>query len=606
MKIGPWLGSLIVPLALLGACGKGGPLTSFQTATDQCLALGKGSLCGTHDESAGVYAYKGIRYATADTWQAPTLVTEYANQTPATDDGDICPQFKKADLGLKKTKAEQILVGNPDCLFLNVWTQSPPTPAPAPTKPVMVFIHGGAFVFGSGSDPTYDGTHFAADQDVVLVTLNYRLGALGFPPSPNADQRNLGLKDQVAALQWVQQNISAFGGDPSRVTIFGESAGAMSVGFHVYSMTASDTLFQAAIMESNPLGYIYPDETNLPDMTKQFAGCLDGNCKSTSSSWPTVAPEWSTIMEAQESYSGSISSLNRLAGLGLSGALPFTPAVDKDYVTDQPLTGFTSGSGKKPMLFGFNRDEGVLFAGLFSTPTNVLGFLGTASYTKFGLNCSGFHKTVAYPERNGYWCLMGNLFENANEIDGFTDKNEQPPFSPATVQTFTNLDGSYSAMANAITASSFLCPNMNGASATATVPAWAYVLEQNIPMATQPNTPACDPAQGATAPCHEAELPFVFNNFDGPVSTEVETLAKTMNTAWANFAKTPSAPPLSGSGSPTWPAWSTTQSEAMMAFGPNGAVTAGASDPLYKESYCSQWAKTPPVLKASRAFSFGQ
>src|SRR5436305_4013978 len=118
-----------------------------------------------------------------------------------------------------------------DALFLNVWT-----PALDATRPVMVWIHGGAFQFGAGSTPWYDGTKFAAHGDVVLVTINYRLGPFGFlylaeccDDPALAPSGNLGLLDQVAALEWVHECIAGFGGDPDNVTIFGESAGAGSV-----------------------------------------------------------------------------------------------------------------------------------------------------------------------------------------------------------------------------------------------------------------------------------------------------------------------------------------------------------------------------------------
>ena len=124
----------------------------------------------------------------------------------------------------------------------------------------MLFIHGGAFVKGLGSSPLYDGSAFAA-RGAVVVTFNYRLGALGFL-SANALGSgeiggNFGLMDQQAAMAWVQRNIAPFGGDPKRVTLFGESAGAMSVGLHTFDIPSSGALFAAALMESNPLGIDY-------------------------------------------------------------------------------------------------------------------------------------------------------------------------------------------------------------------------------------------------------------------------------------------------------------------------------------------------------------
>ncbi|KAG5914994.1 hypothetical protein E4U42_000189, partial [Claviceps africana] len=147
-----------------------------------------------------------------------------------------------------------------DCLFLNVFSPGP-APVASQGKAVMVWFYGGSFKIGSGALPAYDGTEFASRQDVVVVTFNYRLGIFGFPGAPQLDpeQRNLGFLDQRLALDWVQRNIASFGGDPRRVTIFGESAGAGSVDCLVTApptgpSTASDPApappFAAAIMQS--------------------------------------------------------------------------------------------------------------------------------------------------------------------------------------------------------------------------------------------------------------------------------------------------------------------------------------------------------------------
>ena len=135
-----------------------------------------------------------------------------------------------------------------DCLFLNIWSPG----ADGKKRPVMVWIHGGAFLFGSGSTPWYDGTQFAKHGDVVVVTINYRLNVFGFLHLADlfgedyAVSGNCGILDQIAALRWVQENIEAFGGDPKQVTIFGESAGAASVGT-LLAMPEARGLFQNEI-----------------------------------------------------------------------------------------------------------------------------------------------------------------------------------------------------------------------------------------------------------------------------------------------------------------------------------------------------------------------
>ena len=197
-----------------------------------------------------LYAYRGIPYAQppvgALRWAAPQPLPAWTSPRSATAFGAICPQD-----GTATGDSE-------DCLFLNVWT---PQAAVQRGKrlPVMVFFHGGAFVYGAGSLPAYDGSYLAASGNVVVVTLNYRLGALGFLSVPELGLTgNYGILDQRLALRWVARNIRAFGGDPDKVTLFGQSAGAMSVGLHLFSIPDGRKLFRAAIMESNPLALPYP------------------------------------------------------------------------------------------------------------------------------------------------------------------------------------------------------------------------------------------------------------------------------------------------------------------------------------------------------------
>ncbi|XP_047503726.1 bile salt-activated lipase-like [Pieris napi] len=183
------------------------------------------------------YLYTGIPYATATRFRAPGPPPKWEGTLRAVNDIEVCPQV---------SIVTGSVVGSEDCLKLNVYV---PTMTVMRPRAVMVFIHGGAFLVGSGGRFIY-GPEFLMKKDVILVTFNYRLGALGFTclgieEAPG----NAGLKDQIAALKWVRDNIGAFGGDPDNVTVFGESAGATSASLLMASTTASG-LFKRAILQS--------------------------------------------------------------------------------------------------------------------------------------------------------------------------------------------------------------------------------------------------------------------------------------------------------------------------------------------------------------------
>jgi para-nitrobenzyl esterase len=204
------------------------------------------------NEVDGVRSYKGIPFAAPPTgdlrWKAPQPLVPWQGVRECTSFGPQCPQAPYPEGSMFYSPPQK---QSEDCLYLNVWT----TAKANEKRPVMVWIHGGALTRGAGSTRSYDGTAFAK-KGVVLVTINYRLGPLGYLAHPELTAEssqhssgNYGVLDQIAALKWVKKNINAFGGDPNRVTIFGESAGSWSVNVLVGTPLAKG-LFQRAIGES--------------------------------------------------------------------------------------------------------------------------------------------------------------------------------------------------------------------------------------------------------------------------------------------------------------------------------------------------------------------
>ncbi len=287
--------------------------------------------------------FAGIPYAAPPVgplrWQPPAPAVAWPGVRDATRFGPRCLQ-DDSDLELGRQTDE-------DCLSLNVWTPRPSNEL----RPVMVWIHGGAFVNGSGG--IYDARWLAGRGDIVVVTLNYRLGALGFLAHPALGPAgavgNYGLQDQQAALRWVRDNIAGFGGDPDEVTIAGESAGGMSVCDHLVA-PGSAGLFRAAIMQSAPCQaqLALPDAERISVDYARDAGCGD----------PATAAECLRALPADKLRKPVWYA--RFGDDTLSGPITGTAVLPVD-----PMTAFGSGGAAKvPMMIGSNHDEFTLFVAL--------------------------------------------------------------------------------------------------------------------------------------------------------------------------------------------------------------------------------------------------
>lgn len=288
--------------------------------------------------------FAGIPYAAPPVgplrWQPPQPVAPWPGVRDATKVGPRCLQDEGSDLEMGRQTDE-------DCLTLNVWTP-PPTEEP---RPVMVWIHGGAFINGNGG--MYDSRWFVDRGDIIVVTLNYRLGALGFLAHPALGPQgavgNYGLADQQAALRWVHENIAAFGGDPDKVTLAGESAGGMSVCDHLVA-PESKGLFRAAIIQSGPCQaqLPLPEAERISEDYARDAGCGDpatvAACLRALPDHKLRKPVW----------------YDRIGEDTLSGPVYGTTVLPED-----PMVAIREGrAADVPVLIGSNRDEFTLFVAL--------------------------------------------------------------------------------------------------------------------------------------------------------------------------------------------------------------------------------------------------
>jgi para-nitrobenzyl esterase len=237
-----------------------------------------------------------------------------------------------------------------DCLTLDITTPG----ADGARRPVLVWIHGGAFVMGAGSAIVYRGAPLARRGDVVVVTINYRLGALGFlalgdVAPAGGFEANLGLRDQLAALRWVGENIAAFGGDPENVTVFGESAGGMSVGA-LLGAAGAKGLFARAIAQSGA-AHNTSSREGAARVAHTFLEALD------------VAPSEAERLRELPVPALLDAQFKTVMKLGLThGGLPFQPSVDGDVLTEHPLDAVAAGRASGvPLLLGTNRDEWNMF-----------------------------------------------------------------------------------------------------------------------------------------------------------------------------------------------------------------------------------------------------
>ncbi|MCA9494665.1 MAG: carboxylesterase family protein, partial [Myxococcales bacterium] len=358
---------MLVVSILASAAAQGLPagLTAVQAPT--------GPVVGTTD--GAVRAFLGIPYAEppvgALRFRPPVPASPWAAPLDARSYGRQCPQIGGG-----------AAIGDEDCLVLNVWS-----PEGAVDRPVMVFVHGGSFTSGSGSVDTYEGTNLAANGDAVIVTINYRLGALGFLvtdalEAESSDGRvgNVGIQDQVMALEWVRENIAAFGGDPDNVTVFGESAGGISTCI-LATIPAAEDVMDKAILES-AAGCHHLGSVDGPGAVGGNAAPLDYGADMVDALGCTDAPDLLDCLQAApvEDFLDLVTATSLLSD-AMNARFP-APWVDGTFVPEQPGARFASGDVDLPMIVGTTADEATMFLGTqapltwFGVDDQVEAFVG--------------------------------------------------------------------------------------------------------------------------------------------------------------------------------------------------------------------------------------
>lgn len=459
----------------------------------------------------GIVVFKSVPYAAPPVgslrFAAPVKPVPWDGVRDAVETGPTAPFNvpKEADIDSKPVFADGWRKGD-DYLTANVWT---PTPEQK-QLPVMVFIHGGAFAVGRSDVPLYDGSAFAK-KGVVLVSFNYRLGIEGFLKI-NGVPTNLGIRDQIAALQWVRSNIAAFGGDPDNVTIFGESAGAMSVGVLLVSPPAQG-LFKRAIMLSGSGQAVLSGE-QADRIAKQYSKVL--KIKNRRDAYLKFSPE--QLLVAQTKVTPKMVKLETEEHADPTGGLAlFFPVIDGDIVPDVPLKRLQTGAGgSHDLLLGYNSDE----VNYFLVPTGLMKKI------KLNLILNRAVKTV-YPAPSA----LISVYKNA-----YPTKNLGALFSTI------------------LTAYQFQIPSIRYADAHAKAGGKTHMYE----FAWKSSV-----AGGVYGAYHGLGLPFVFNNLKsvtggrgmlGPDGAPAE-LAEKMQTAFIEFAK---------NGNPGWDAYTVTERQTML------------------------------------------
>lgn len=409
-----------------------------------------------------INVFRGIPYAAApvgvNRWREPQRVAGWSSVRDAKAFGPRCMQMELPGIQFRSSSMSE------DCLYLNVWASAASQSA---KLPVLVYFHGGGFAFGDGSEPRYDGSHLAA-RGMIVVTVNYRLGAFGFMMHPEASRDstvgaagNYGLLDQQAALRWVRENIARFGGDPQQVTIGGETTGAMAVSAHM-AAASSRGLFARAIGESG--GAFAPNglwrREKAEKVTRSLTSRLGADSLAALRALPAekVQASMGTYREPQPF---------------------FWPSIDGYFLTETPASVFEAGGqAPVPLLVGSNSQEShfrTVYGPIAPTPENWTVILSA---------------------------VFGNEIAEARRFYPGNDADE--------------INRSAAVLANDLTTSHSTWRWMDLHRQTGRAPVYFYLFTQPRPPAVASaakETEGENPSPSTGAP-HRSEIAYVFANLD--------------------------------------------------------------------------------------------
>lgn len=506
----------------------------------------------------GMRVFRGIRYGAPPKGElrfaAPVAVEEHTGEVQLSEEfGSDCPQLDRQG---QPASVEE------DCLFLNVYA-----PAEAGEYPVMVWVHGGALLEGAASEWMYSLPQRLVDEhEVVVVTLNYRLGTLGFLPHEalGENNNNFGIQDQQLALKWVQDNIRAFGGDASNVTLFGESAGGHSVMSHVASPGSAGLFHKAIVQSGSYLGTQLP----LKDVTRGTIVEMQGGQSRMAD--PILDKTRCADLDSAELVSCLRDlDVEEILASQLGWMLPVwgTPTLPKS-INDAIISGEFN---KVPMILGSNLHEGQLYS-LIELASGVLFF------------------------EPGYYAMANALLQNHVELDTQKVAEDYLASEPTS-----DLYRYFRARARIETDYRYACPN---------VEQWWLLRQQDVPVwgywFTDEDAPGVPSTFGTmthdfVGAAHAYEVPYLLMPFEGVFTAdngageEQIELAKRMTAYWANFAKYGEPTITDGTDAIGWPQYNlgaTTDDRKIMRFDAPAPSLATVSE-FFETHNCSYWEDPP-------------